>query len=63
LNRQVYDPQVGQRRFYRQMKVIAHEAIGVRLPAGLLAGFAEGLQEMMASSSAKIASRSAFAKG
>ncbi len=39
------DHQVGLGRFDDQMKMIAHEAIGVNLPLSLVAGFGQGGQE------------------
>jgi hypothetical protein len=40
--------QVSPRRFYDEMEVIAHQAIGVHLPLGLFARFGEGLQKSVA---------------
>src|SRR5579863_8196173 len=37
--------QVGLRRFHHQMKIIVHQAIGMRLPARLATGFSERFQK------------------
>jgi hypothetical protein len=42
------DHQVGLRCLYHQMKVIAHQAIGVHLPASLFGSLAEGGQKLPA---------------
>ena len=40
--------EIGLGRFGDQMKMIAHEAPGVELPAGFFAGFTEGIEEAVA---------------
>ena len=37
--------QVGLRRFHHQMKMVSHQTIGVNLPIGFGAGFAQRFQE------------------
>ena len=40
--------QIGFGRFNDEVKMVAHEAIGMHLPAGLQAGFSECLEEILA---------------
>ena len=39
--------QVGVGSFQHQMIVIAHQAIGMHLPAGLMTGFGQGFEEIL----------------
>src|SRR2546423_8296247 len=40
--------EIGKRRFDHEVKMIAHQAIGVHLPAGLFARFSQGRQKAVA---------------